>query len=61
MDYGSKEMAKRRNMDKIYIKMADLLMRKRIFLTSRIVPYGTHCEANWERQIPFFMNTLLYR
>lgn len=61
MDYGSKEMTKRRNMDKIYIKMADLLMRKRIFLTSRIVPYGTHCEANWERQIPFFMNTLLYR
>ena len=60
MDYGSKEMAKRKNMDKIYIKMADLLMRKKIFLTSRIVPYGTHCEANWERQIPFFIDTLLY-
>lgn len=61
MDYGSKEMMKRRNMDRIYIKMATLLLRKRIFLTSRIVPYGTHCEANWQRQIPFFIDTLMYR
>ena len=29
-------------------------------LTSRIVPWGDHCEASWERQIPFFMSTLLY-
>ena len=28
--------------------------------TGRIIPGGTHCEASWERQIPFFMNTLLY-
>ena len=36
-------------------------MMKRILLDCRVVPGGTHCEASWERQIPFFMNTLLYR
>ena len=35
-------------------------MDKEIQLTSRIVPNGEHCEASWERQIPFFMHTLLY-
>jgi len=25
------------------------------------VPNGDHCEACWEEQIPFFMNTLLYQ
>ena len=29
-------------------------------LTCRIVPDGDHCEASWERQIPFFLPTLLY-
>ena len=27
---------------------------------TRIIPGGEHCEASWERQIPFFINTLLY-
>lgn len=29
-------------------------------LESRIVPGGDHNETSWERQIPFFMDTLLY-
>jgi len=29
-------------------------------LESRIVPGSDHSEASWERQIPFFMDTLLY-
>ena len=27
---------------------------------SFIVPGGTHTEASWEKQIPFFMETLFY-
>ena len=42
-------------------RMASLLMERRVLVSSRIVPGGEHCEASWERQIPFFMNTLLYR
>ena len=38
----------------------DLLLKKHVLLTSRIVPGGTHCEASWERQIPFFRPALLY-
>ena len=36
------------------------LMDKGVWVNSRIVPNGDHCEACWEEQIPFFMQTLLY-
>ena len=42
-------------------RMASLLMERRVLVSSRIVPAASDCEASWERQIPFFMNTLLYR
>ena len=32
----------------------------KVLLNCRIVPGGEHNEASWERQIPFFMDTLLY-
>ena len=38
----------------------DLLLKKHVLLTLRIVPGGAHCEASWERQIPFFIPALLY-
>ena len=60
MDYGSKELRQREGMDQKYAKIVTQLIKKRVHLTSRIIPGGTHCEASWERQIPFFMNTLLY-
>ena len=44
-----------------FANMTAALMEKRIMLESRIVPGGNHCEASWEKQIPFFMNTLLYQ
>ncbi len=59
MDYGQREMYDRRMMD-WYGQVAGMLMEKNINLTSRIVPGGQHTEASWERQIPFFINTLLY-
>ena len=60
MDYGSKEMKFRKNMARHYGRTAALLMEKGVYLTSRIVPGGEHCEASWERQIPYFMSTLFY-
>ena len=61
MDYGSREMGNHDGMRIKYTKVLDALMMKRVLLTSRIVPNGDHCEACWEEQIPFFMNTLLYQ
>lgn len=60
MDYGEKEIGSRPGMMKDFGMTAARLMEKGILLTCRMVPGGTHCEASWERQIPFFMNTLLY-
>ncbi|MDO4337320.1 MAG: alpha/beta hydrolase-fold protein [Eubacteriales bacterium] len=60
MDYGSEEMRGRGQMERYFGKLAALLIEKKVRLECRIVPGGRHCEASWERQIPFFMNTLLY-
>ena len=60
MDYGSEEFGNHTNMRKQYVKVTSLLMKKQIMVESRIVPGGQHCEASWEKQIPFFMRTLLY-
>ena len=60
MDYGSREMKFHRDMARYYSRTAALLVEKGVHLTSRIVPGGNHCEASWERQIPFFMSTLFY-
>ena len=37
-----------------------LLLERGVRLTCRIVPGGEHCEASWEKQIPFFIETLMY-
>ena len=60
MDYGSRELGFHPNMAAQFAAVTDILLERRLFLTSRIVPNGDHTEASWEKQIPFFMNTLLY-
>ncbi|MBQ4150767.1 MAG: alpha/beta hydrolase [Clostridia bacterium] len=60
MDYGALEMGNHNSMAKRLSKVASLLVEKNIDLSFRIIPGGTHSEASWERQIPFFMKTLLY-
>ena len=60
MDYGSCEMARRDSMLKAWTHTCSQLLEKGVWLTGRIVPGGEHCEASWEEQIPFFVNTLLY-
>lgn len=61
LDYGSREMYFHKHMDTHFHNITSLLLKRGVFLTSRIVPFGDHCEACWEAQIPFFMNILLYR
>lgn len=60
MDYGANEINFHSVMRKQFRKVSDLLLSRDIMLTCRIVPNGNHCEACWEKQIPFFMETLLY-
>lgn len=60
MDYGSKEMSNHRDTKRLFSGFTAQLMKRGIYVDSRIVPGGTHSEASWERQIPFFMETLMY-
>lgn len=60
MDYGSREMKYHANMEYMFGKVTAMFLERRVQLTSRIVPGGNHCEASWEKQIPFFMSVLLY-
>ena len=61
MDYGSNEMRHHENMAMRFRKVTGILLEKGVYLTSRIVPDGDHCEACWEKQLPFFINLLLYK
>ncbi len=60
MDYGSEEIGNHDEFLRTFGEFTNLLMWRKIALTCRIVPGGSHCEASWERQIPYFMSTLLY-
>ena len=60
MDYGEKELFDYED-EENWKDIIYLLQEKRILLDSRIVPGGKHFEASWEKQIPFFMNTLFYK
>lgn len=59
MDYGSREIHFHKSMKDRFRKVSELLYDRGIFLTSRIVPHGDHCEASWEKQIPIFLPLLL--
>lgn len=60
MDYGSEELANHKGMARVFRQTCSRILERGVFLTARIVPHGTHCEACWEQQLPFMMNTLLY-
>lgn len=61
LDYGELEMAGRPNMRRQFAHVTAMLMEAGWMVDSRIIPGGSHCEASWEKQIPFFMQTLLYQ
>ena len=58
MDYGSEEMGNHEGNADALISMTHLLLKKRVNLTFRVVPGGSHCEASWEQQVPIFMDCL---
>ena len=58
IDYGSRELSNHSAQTAAFAGTCSVLMQKGVYLTSRIIPDGTHCEASWEKQIPFFMNVL---
>lgn len=57
-DYGSREFSNHNKQRELFAAACSALIEKKVLLTGRIVPGGTHSEASWEKQIPFFMNTL---
>ena len=61
MDYGSRELEGQEYMRGYYLRCVEALMERGVHVTSRVVPGGEHCEASWERQIPFFLRTLMYK
>ena len=60
MDYGKKEMIEHKGMHKIFGQISNLLYNKQIMMQTRIIPHGEHTEGCWEKQLPFFISTLLY-
>ena len=58
MDYGSKEFKYNSSRIAFFSETVSALIQKNVCLTSRIVPGGTHSEASWEKQIPYFINVL---
>ena len=61
LDYGSEELGYREKASDQFAKVTGLMIKKGVFVSSRIIPGGTHSEASWERQIPFFMEALNYQ
>lgn len=59
-DYGSEEGRQRPKVAGQLSKLANILESRDVMVTRRIVPRGTHCEACWERQLPFLIPTLMY-
>lgn len=60
MDWGSEEFGEQQQMKRDLRRLTDILFDKGVHLTARVVPWGEHSEASWEKQIPFFLDTLMY-
>lgn len=61
LDYGANELIWHEGMGNILSMIVGALYGRSIPLTFRIVPEGEHCEACWEKQLPFAIGTLLYK
>ena len=58
MDYGEKEFGNHFVQRARFAKAFEVLTNKGVLVTARIVPGGTHSEASWEKEIPFFLSVL---
>ena len=61
INYGSEEFCNHQNQRRAYREIVGHLRRRGVDVHSHIVQGGTHCEACWQEQIPYFMRTLLRR
>lgn len=58
MDYGSQELDNHYAMGSLLLTVTQMLMLRKVDVTLRTIPGGTHSEASWEKQIPIFMDCL---
>lgn len=58
MDYGSLEFSNHSGQRGAFAGVCSALIEEKVNLTARVIEGGTHCEASWQNQIPFFMNAL---
>ena len=58
-DYGSKEFKNHSSQLALFGETFKILCDKGVNVTARVIPGGTHCEATWEKEIPYFMDILL--
>lgn len=61
IDYGELEFSNHEQMQEQFYQIINAFFKRHVLLNCRIIPGGTHCEASWEKQLPYFMNTLTYR
>lgn len=57
-DYGTKEFKNHSPQRELFGETFKLLCEKGVAVTARVVAGGTHCEASWEKEIPYFMAVL---
>lgn len=60
MDYGTEELPRYKHMIQKFAMISSMLMKKKYQIECSHCANGTHSEASWEKQIPFFVETLLY-
>ncbi|MDO4459480.1 MAG: alpha/beta hydrolase-fold protein [Clostridia bacterium] len=60
MDYGTEEAKDYKGVMNAFAALTRQLMQKGIMVTSRVVPYGPHNEATWEKQLPFAIGAMMY-
>ncbi|MBQ0079060.1 MAG: alpha/beta hydrolase [Eubacterium sp.] len=61
IDCGESEVSSLHDKLNLYYDIIDVLNRKGVCVTHRMVPNGTHCEASWEKQLEFAIPALMYR
>lgn len=57
-DYGSREFKNHNGQREAFANACAELVKKGVILTARVIDGGTHCEASWEKSIPYFLRAL---
>ena len=55
VDYGSCEFKNHATQKRAFAEACSIFIERGVNLTARIIDGGTHDEASWERQIPYFL------